>query len=435
MTILITILSLITFLILYKNINRIKRKGFLLNLKIYLTSFLTLAIVLSLVIFPQSAVNAAKNGLSVWLTIVLPSLLPFLIGSEILIGIGIVKFIGVLLQPIMTPLFGVSGEGAFPFAMSITSGYPIGVTLVSKLRQQRTINKIEAQRLVSFCSTSGPLFIIGAVSVGMLKDPNIGPVLAVSHYLGAISVGLLFKLYGKSSYKVDKPIKKNYIKSAFNELLLARKKDGRTFSTIMSDAIKSSFNSMVIVGGFIILYSVIIEILNTTNILNTISDTILYIVPFELNPEIITGFLSGMIEMTNGCKIVSSIKEISIVSKICSISFLIAWSGLSIHSQSISMLNKTDINTKIYILAKSLHGLLSCFFSYIFYTLIFSRNIVPSFFIQQDITKTNLIEEWIRSFNLSLKLELAIVVTLITIGLAIGLLSSLNLEKKTKKTS
>lgn len=157
-----SIISIIIYLLLKLISNKFE------NIGTYSLVLLTVFLVVCLIVFPHNTINASLNGLITWSSIVLPSLLPFFIGSEILIGLGVVNFIGVLLSPIMYPLFRVSGKGSFPFAMSIASGYPVGVTLVSKLRIQNAINRIEAQRLVSFCSTSGPLFIIGAVALFIL---------------------------------------------------------------------------------------------------------------------------------------------------------------------------------------------------------------------------------------------------------------------------
>ena len=42
--------------------------------------------------------------------------------------------------------------------------------LVYATENQKEISKFETQRLVSFCSTSGPLFIVGAVATGMFKN-------------------------------------------------------------------------------------------------------------------------------------------------------------------------------------------------------------------------------------------------------------------------
>ena len=44
------------------------------------------------------------------------------------------------------------------------------------------------------------------------------------------------------------------------------------------------------------------------------------------------------------------------------INFLIGWSGFSIHSQALSFISKTDIDNKLYIISKFLHGILSSIF-------------------------------------------------------------------------
>lgn len=60
---------------------------------------------------PQASFEASKTGLSMWWEVVFPSLLPFFILSELLIGFGIVRFVGVLLEPFMRPIFRVPGVG------------------------------------------------------------------------------------------------------------------------------------------------------------------------------------------------------------------------------------------------------------------------------------------------------------------------------------
>lgn len=127
---------------------------------------------ISLIAFPQDSVNASIRGLDMWWKIVFPSLLPFFIVSEMLIGFGVVKFIGVLLEPLMRPLFRVPGVGGFVWAMGMASGYPAGAKLTARLRQEGQLTKIEAERLVTFTNCSNPLFIFGAVSVGFFIIHN-----------------------------------------------------------------------------------------------------------------------------------------------------------------------------------------------------------------------------------------------------------------------
>lgn len=88
---------------------------------------------------PQLSFKAASEGLMTWVNLVMPSLLPFFIISEILISIGFVDIIGKLLEPIMKPVFNLPGISTFPFSMSIVSGYPMGGKIVSNLRKKTIV--------------------------------------------------------------------------------------------------------------------------------------------------------------------------------------------------------------------------------------------------------------------------------------------------------
>ena len=87
--------------------------------------------------------------------------------SEIMIGLGVVHFMGVLVEPIMRPVFRIPGEGAFAVVMGLASGYPVGARITARLYQEGMCNSVEGERLVSFANTADPLFMIGAVAVGV----------------------------------------------------------------------------------------------------------------------------------------------------------------------------------------------------------------------------------------------------------------------------
>lgn len=149
--------------------------------------------------FSEGIFEASLRGLTMWWEIVFPSLLPFFIVSEMLIGFGVVKFIGVLLEPLMRPLFRVPGVGGFVWAMGMASGFPAGAKLSARLRQEGQLTQIEAERLASFTNSSNPLFIFGAVAVGFFHNPQLGVILALAHYLGNICVGLMMRFYGNET--------------------------------------------------------------------------------------------------------------------------------------------------------------------------------------------------------------------------------------------
>ena len=406
-------------------------KKFKKNFSTFLIVIISLWLVISVIVYPKDSVLAAKNGLLTWFNVVLPALLPFFIGSEILVGLGVVNFIGALLEPLMVPIFNVPGVGAFPFAMSITSGYPVGTKLVSKLRRDNSISKTEGQRLVAFCSTSGPLFMIGAVSVGMFNNVKIGSLIAISHYLSAISVGVIFRFYKRKEKACDLNIKHktNFFKNAIAELFESRKRDGRNLGVLMGDAVKDAMNTMFVVGGFIILYSVIIRILDITHILDVFSYLISALIPLNIDESLLKASLSGIIEMTNGCKLISQTEGVALITKVSLVSLLIGWSGFSIHSQSMTMIGKTDISGKIYMISKGLHGILASIYSLLLYAFIFKGHITTSSNPMYPIKEYDYIGNFFSNFIFSLELGTTILITISILGVIIGLLSKSSIKK------
>lgn len=337
------------------------------QLVLFITSLLVSFFVLSLVFFPEECYKAAVDGVNTWLNIVLPALLPFFIGAELLIGLGVIDFIGVMLEPLMRPLFGVPGLASFVFVLSITSGYPVGVKLTCKLRQQKKCSRSEAQKMLSFCSTSGPLFMIGAVAIGMLHNTSAGTIIAVSHYLSAILVGILFRFFIRDagSRKGAFPGLPS-ISKAFRAMYRKRVEDGRPFGVLLGDAVRESVNTLLMIGGFITMFSVVIEVFSLTGLLDYLAaplESLLGTTP-ALN-SLIKPVTSGLLEITIGSRLISSLPSTPLLLKISAISFIIGWSGFSIHAQAVSFISKTDLNSVIYFISKFLHGTLAAFISII----------------------------------------------------------------------
>jgi sporulation integral membrane protein YlbJ len=368
-------------------------------------------ILYNLILFPKTSINGALKGLNLWFNVLIPSLFPFLIISEILVSLGFVEFMGDILGPIMKPLFNVSGKGAFPFTMSITSGYPVGTKIVSNMRKKQIISKIESQRLISFSSTSGPLFMIGAVSIGMLNSPQIGPLIVASHYLGAITVGLIFRFYKHNISFKYKDQKHNVFISAKN-FLLFKNKNSKNLGTILSNSTKESINSILLIGGFVIFYSVLTEILYESKLFYLTLKIFHKIIPFNISTNLLRGIASGIIEITVGCKTIAESNGIPLIQKLTSISFLIGWSGLSIHSQALNFISSTDINQKLYIFSKFLHGIFSGLFCYIIYNLKYKDMAITSFSVENYPWEVFSPANWTKILFSSIQLELIVIISL-----------------------
>ncbi|HWR60033.1 MAG TPA: sporulation integral membrane protein YlbJ [Clostridia bacterium] len=331
------------------------------NIPTLIFSVIFCLLVVSIVIYPNEAFTSAKDGLMLWLNIVCPSLLPFFICVEIMIGLGIVSFFGASFRPLFRPVFKVPGEGSFNFFMSIASGYPVGSRITAKLRQEKLCTQLEGQRLLSLCSTSGPLFIIGAVATGIMNNPALGLLLASAHYLSAVTVGFLMRFYGNEKSYGGGRLYSNPIA----EMLGYRKKDGRPIGLLIGDAVKNGINLILMIGGFIILFSVITRMLKISGILSFLALVLSKAVPFEaFTPDIASSLLIGFLEVTNGVKECAAM-QVPLIHKVVMTSFMIGFGGLSVNAQVMSIISETDLRFDIYFLFKLLQGFAAAVYSYI----------------------------------------------------------------------
>jgi sporulation integral membrane protein YlbJ len=334
----------------------------------YILAFIGLALTVSMVFFPEDAFEAAVKGLDIWWNIVFPALLPFFVGSEILMGLGVVHFMGVLLEPLMRPVFRVPGVGSFVMAMGLASGFPIGSILTTRLRKEKLVSRVEGERLMSFTNTADPLFMFGAVAVGMFGLPEVGATIAAAHYLSSLSLGVLMRFYGRDVRTGrESGTGGNILGRALQALVQAREKDKRPLGQLMGDAIRNSVNTLLLIGGFIILFSVIIRIFSVLGIVAAFSAFLnIFLVPLGIHSGLSPAIISGFFEVTLGCQLAGSAPDtIPLYQKIMIAGSVIAWSGLSVHAQVASFISETDMRITPFVFARAIHALLAGVYTYL----------------------------------------------------------------------
>lgn len=318
-----------------------------------------------MIALPDESLEASIRGLKMWWEIVFPSLFPFFVISELLIGFGVVKFLGVLLEPFMRPFFRVPGVGGFAWAMGMATGFPAGAKLTVRLREEKQLTKIEAQRLVSFTNSSSPLFIFAAVSVGFFNNPRLGLLLAAAHYLGNFFVGFTMRFYGvkkKKQEKERKPVLN--ISQALSALHQTRIHNQKPIGKLLGDAVMSSIHTLLVVGGFIILFSVINKLLFHLQVTPAIASVLDYILPtLQLPKEFGNSLVAGIFEITLGSQMASEVQGSLLLQQAIIVSFILGFSGFSVHAQVASILATTDIDYKPFFFARVLHGFLASIFT------------------------------------------------------------------------
>jgi sporulation integral membrane protein YlbJ len=315
----------------------------------------------SLIAYPKSSVDAALAGLKMWWNIVFPSLLPFFIISELLIGFGIVTFIGVLLEPVMRPIFKVPGVGAFVFAMGLCSGFPAGAKITARLYEQDKLTKVEAERLASFTNFSNPLFMFGVIAVGFFHKASLGIVLALAHYIGNIFVGFLMRFYKRNEggEKNERTFSASIVINAFKSMHRERLKNRRPIGKMLGDAVQNSVSTLLMVGGFIILFSVFNRLLREMGGTEFIALGFKQLFAlFSMTPALGSAVVPGLFEITVGAKSVSEM-HVPLVEAVIVVSFILGFGGFSIQAQVASILAEVKLNAKPFFIGRVFHGLFS----------------------------------------------------------------------------
>ena len=339
----------------------IKPRFVILKIKAMLIPFYICLFTIFLLIFSNENLVSAKNGLKLWANSVVPSLLPFFIATELLGYTNIVSFLGRLLNRFMKPIFNVPGEGSFPLIMGIISGYPVGARIVSNLKMQGIITNVEAERLIAYTNNSGPLFIVGTVGIGLFKNTSIGLLLLFTHILSSLTVGFIFRWW-----KFRKKFIEIQEKGIKRPIFPLKHVSISNLGEVLANSIVSAINNVLLIGGFIVLFCVIISICENSGILNMFSHLLIPLLDFFNIPlSFANGIISGLLELTNGILKIALIpnKNISINIIICA--FLLGFGGISICLQILSIISKEHISIKPYIIGKLLQGTLAAVYTYL----------------------------------------------------------------------
>jgi len=300
-----------------------------------------LAFMAMLVIYPAEFLEAGREAIRLCLDVIIPSLFPFLVAVGILTRIGLPRYMSRNLSPLMRPIFNIPGSGALALVMGLISGYPLGAKITRELYESGDCTKTEAERMLAFCNNSGPLFIVGAVGAGMLFSPAIGQILYVSHVLSAIAVGILFKFYRKDCEHLMLP----------TTALVVRKEQNPGIVSSIGDAVYSAAQTMAKICGFVILFAAVVSALP------------------NLGNQVANAGAAGIFEITEGVLLFAQIYGIPLPLKFAAISFILAFSGISVMAQVAAIIKGSGLSMIPYVVGKFLAGIFSAGITFVIFIL------------------------------------------------------------------
>ncbi|MEF9997497.1 MAG: transporter [Lachnospiraceae bacterium] len=280
--------------------------------------------------FPSFVFTGARNGLLLWFQIVVPTLLPFIVLSNLLMNTSTMHYITAISAPVLQRIFKVSIPGCFAIVTGFLCGYPMGAKVISDLLKRQEISVIEGQYLLSFCNNASPMFLISFVLIQQFhKTFLILPAVFLS-LLAPILCSFLFRQLHHETVAHIIKIKKR----------ASQKKSVVTFFHLLDDSMMNAFEVIVKIGGYIILFSILITLLSEESILpNRILQQPMY--------QMVLPFL----EITNGITLISH-SSLQIEFQYIFALSLVSFGGWCSIAQTMSMLEHTPLKINIYIIEK-----------------------------------------------------------------------------------
>lgn len=274
---------------------------------------------------PQAAAAGAREGLRLCAQVVIPALFPFLVLSTLAVSLGAAAALGRLLVPAAGPLLGIGRCGCGALALGLLSGYPVGAQTVRGLWESGQLSRGEAERLLAFCNNCGPAFVLSAAGAGVFGSTAMGMLLLAGHWLGTLTVGILFRIFGKTAKKSDTvaPIHVTTLSSALNR------------------AVGQGLRAMGSVCAYTVLFGVVIRLLEEAGALRLLEGV-------PNGPAL----ARGLLDLTGGVGCLDP--RLPGAAELAAA--LLGWGGMAVLCQTLAVLEGCGLRVRFAVAGKLLHG-------------------------------------------------------------------------------
>lgn len=330
--------------------------------KSYFVSFLIAAslitVVVSVVSFPEASFQSSLKSLRIWWDIVFPALLPFFILMEIAEALGLLHGLGLAFAPAAHRIFRIPGIGSWAIAFGATIGFPAGAKMTTKLKQKGSINTDQGNRLLAISHIAGPVTTIAAIGVGFFHSAQLGWFLFLIQWISLAVMLPFLRSQKPAAVHLYAMSNETNLTQSFSSLWKripeavadARKEDGRSFGQILGDAVSHSVQTLMVIGGTMMMFSVVttaIEHLPFEKLLSIIigKETSTH---WETNLHLV---LTGIFEPHLGAALISQ-SSLPFIWQISLVSAILAWSGLAFHLQVQSLISRTGLSYRYFLYAK-----------------------------------------------------------------------------------
>lgn len=286
--------------------------------------------------FPDTIFQGASTGLTLWFETVFPTLFPFFIINSLLLHTGTIYKFSHILSPVFQPLFRISDCASYAVLCGFFCGTPVGAKVIVDLVTEKKISKKEGEYLLSFCNNTSPGFIVGFIFERSLGVPELAYISLGLLFVSAIISSFLFRIMFYSDIRI-------------NTSRLEEYKPPSHFTTGLDESIWESMETILKIGGYIIMFCVILFALEMFPVEHFIWNSVL--LPF--------------LELTNGVRILAA-QTLSFTTKYVLLMSLASFGGLCAAFQTRCIIQKAGFSFIQYIKEKLITAMVTSLLSLIF---------------------------------------------------------------------
>lgn len=215
--------------------------------------FLTLTLIIFLFNL-DIVINSTLSASYLFITKVFVSIFPFIILSDILFYFNYDLFLKKTFGNIISKLFNVSKSTSIIYILSILTSHPTNSVYIKEMLDRKEIDENDINKILLTTYFPSIAFVIGTIGIGIYHSIKTGVFLYLTILIKNILIGIFLR--GKNLSKEIQSIKKNNI----------------TLQETISNSIIKGIDISYTILGNIIIFTIIVNLLN--NYLN-INSTIL----------------------------------------------------------------------------------------------------------------------------------------------------------------
>ena len=275
----------------------------------------------ALTLCSAQVIESCRYAVELCLSLILPSLFPFFVLSVLLNRLGLPGYLGRLLTPLASRVYGVTGAGASALLIGLTGDYPLGAAYIADMERSGAITAREGERLLAFCNNSGPAFIIGAVGAGAFGSGKAGLLLYLCHVLSAMMTGLFFR-------------QKDYCRE-----IPPLQLDTVYISQALPEAVKQAMGALLNVCGFVMCFTVLVGLLDAGGAFSLLCGHLSAVFGLEL--QFTHAALTGVLELGSAAGALRGLSPTPLNMALAA--GILGWVGISVHFQTLAVLAGSKI--------------------------------------------------------------------------------------------